>query len=114
MKKHTIISVVSFILLVPFRLPISVLLIKFFTYIANMSGEALPHTVLASNVCVTKCFYTTIVSFALIMSLRSIIRHYTKGKIDVDFPTIPIAGVLMCYVIFDVISTDEIYWAINR
>ena len=94
MKKHAIISVALFILLVPFRLPISVLLIKLFTYIASTTGEILPDDIMAANVCVTKGFYTAIVSFALILSIKSLLHHYIKDKYHADNAVAPFIFVL--------------------
>ena len=53
-------SVISFLLLFPFRLPISVLLIILFNSIAQLAGKVVPLDVLAANVVITKLVYNLI------------------------------------------------------
>jgi len=58
MKNKLIQTVIAFILLFPFRLPISVLLIKMFNYFASIgTGDLIPSHVLMGNVVVTKIIY---------------------------------------------------------
>ncbi len=53
-------TIIAFALFIPFRLPISVLLIKLFNYTASVGSESLPIEVLTTNVMITKFIYNII------------------------------------------------------
>jgi hypothetical protein len=53
-------TIAAFMLFIPFRLPISVLLIKLFNYTASVGSKSLPIEVLTTNVMITKLIYNLI------------------------------------------------------
>jgi len=60
-NKRIIIAIVAFLLLIPFRLPISVLLIKSFDYIAQLEGTRLSLDILSANIVLTKLIYNIVI-----------------------------------------------------
>ena len=55
-------TVIWFLLLVPFRLPIGTLLIKLLDYIAQIGNVVLPASILCGNVIVSKIIYNLVFS----------------------------------------------------
>ena len=85
MKNKIYILIGTFLLLVPFRLPISVLLINTFNYLAMLGGGEIPVEVLRGNVVVSKLVYAVTFSIIFIVKLRSVIRdmpHFVESKRD--------------------------------
>jgi len=77
MNKKIIILLVSFVLMVPFRLPISVLFIDLITNIANMTGN-LTDAILVSNVIVTKIIYDLALAFLAVYNLEMLLRGRSR------------------------------------
>lgn len=76
---------------VPFRLPVSVLLVKAFDGIAQIAGE-LPVSVLVSNVIVSKAIYDIIIGSLLCYGVEQMSRDI-KGRKAISFS-----------------SDDSVYW----
>ena len=119
-KKITII-LISFLLLIPFRLPVSVILIRTFNYIAQIEGTLLPIDILRANVMVSKITYNIIFSSIAVYNVEMFIRNL-KGRKEIDeygdnvmaySITYWIGALLFIYLIFDSVWTYDLFTALN-
>lgn len=120
--KTWVFGVVNFMLLFPFRLPISVALIHFFTWSASLAGDKIPDNIMAANVAISKLVYDIIFGAWFIYSVEKLFRQIfgrmasegmhisSDPKVRVYVYTV-IIGILMCaYVIYDCAATTELFW----
>ena len=122
MNKKVITIAVIFLLLIPFRLPISVMFIELISNIANLKGQ-LSDDILSANVVVTKVIYNLVLSLWSIWSVELLIREIKKRKPKGwDFPedsrpvylaTLLISILYCAYMIFDGITTYYLYYQLN-
>ena len=111
--------IVSFLLLIPFRLPIGVLFINATTHIAQLMGN-LEHNVLAANVVVTKIIYDLVLSALSVYNLEKLIQQ-VKGRpalsptsnIPIYWLSILIGILLFAYICFDGVTTYNIYYQLQ-
>jgi hypothetical protein len=109
MKKQIIISVIIFLALIPFRLPISVILIKGFTWINTMSTSGLTLGILSSNVAMTKGVYDAILSAFFLVNVRNLFLPYVNNREDVNFSVFGFGGVIMAfYAAYDISLTYDL------
>ena len=121
-KIPTLVSIIIFLLLFPFRLPISVLFINVITNIAELSG-AIGENILAYNVAITKFVYDSVLCFllgytfiskAIAMETRKAER---KGKkiddIDLFGYYILTICVRLAYIIYDSVVTYQLYFELK-
>lgn len=116
MNKKIIITIVVFLLLVPFRLPIGVLFITLVTHIANMTGN-LSHGILVSNVIVTKIIYDIVLCWVSVFNAEIIIRGIFNEENQeniVHLYTILIAIAYIVYIIFDAVTTYDLYYVLIK
>ena len=123
MKNKLITTLVTFLLLVPFRLPISILFIRFFKWIlGETTNTPLPHDVVASNVIVTKLVYNLALSILFLYEIEMISRQrmgrksndgVTFGKNEqlVYWWCIPIGALLLTFIIMDCININSIFFS---
>lgn len=76
-----LIGVVSILFLLPFRLPVNVVIIKLLTTIASVGTNMIPIQMLAINVMITKGVYNLILS---ILTLSSIVEYLKMKFPDTD------------------------------
>ena len=116
-------SVITFMLLFPFRLPISVLLILAFNNIANLAGKVVPEDVMAANVVISKLVYNIILGIWFIWSCEKTIRvilgrkaksQYESNKepLNIYWQTIVIALAVLSYIIYDGAATYQIFYSV--
>ena len=122
MKNKITTSILCFLLLIPFRLPISILLIKFFNWIIGITTtEIIPQGILATNVIITKLIYNIAISCIFVYSLETFSRQKfgRKAKIKnfnsydempVYWYIIPIIIILVGFIIVDGISVYDIFF----
>jgi len=60
----------SFLLLIPFRLPITILFIRLLNNIATLEGTVISNDILAANVLVTKLIYNIVFSVLFIINIE--------------------------------------------
>lgn len=114
-KRRVIILITSFLLMIPFRLPISVLFIWLITDIANIAGN-LPDGILAANVVVTKIIYDLALA---VFSIRAIfnlgVKYFKKDDGDA-FPLLVILPGFMYvgYIIFDAWTTYDLFFVLKN
>lgn len=72
-------TVISFLLLVPFRLTISVVLIKLFTWTSTVNGEDVPLHVVNASVLTSKICYDLAVSIWLLTSMQKVYKGLNKS-----------------------------------
>lgn len=121
MNKKIIILIVIFLLLVPFRLPINVLLIKGFDYIAQLGAE-LSLEILVANVIVSKIIYNIVLSVIAIINVERLSRKiYGRAAIGPDgtseplyWWTAPIIIILLVYGIFDGIYAYKLFYILHQ
>lgn len=80
MKSKLFRVVAAFMLLFPFRLPFSVLLVITFNRIAKIAGSVVPDDVLAANVVITKLIYDIILGALFVYSIEMMSRDKLKRK----------------------------------
>lgn len=73
--KKLIRAIVAFMLFIPFRLPISVLLIQVFNSTAKIGSESLPIEVLTTNVMITKFIYNLIIASIMCYNIEHLSRQ---------------------------------------
>lgn len=80
--KKLLILVIIFLALIPFRLPISVALIKLFTWINVSTSGTIPINILVTNVIVTKGVYNVVMAVMFCINVEKISRLVKgiKGK----------------------------------
>lgn len=108
--------VAIFLLLIPFRLPISILIIKSLTFIVvELGGDVVSTNMLAANFIITKFIYNLLLSISFVYKREYIgyrsnsTSPYRTDYKDVDqfWWTILSSILLGCYIIYDcVISYD--------
>lgn len=109
--------VVSFLLLFPFRLPISILLIQIFNDIALLGSHDIPKDVLCGNVIITKFIYNAFFSGWLLVMIEKISRE-KKGRRAINLErnetvywwTILTALILLSFAIYDSYCTYLIFY----
>ena len=80
MKNKLLKTVGIFLLLVPFRLTISILLIKLFTFTATVNGEDVPLKIVSASVLISKSCYDLALGIWLAIMLGNI--YYSLAKTD--------------------------------
>ena len=117
MKNKIYVLLGTFLLLVPFRLPISVLLINLFNYIAVTGTDGLPFEVLRGNVLVTKGVYALVMAILFQVNVDKVLKLTTDYGQDKSIPPWPhMLGfcLWMAYIIYDLNSTSLIFDMINK
>jgi len=120
--KKAITPIIAFILLVPFRLPISVIMIKVFNYLAQLEGTPLNHEILLPNIMLTKILYNITMSSLIIYGVEKAFRKQSKGVYkyksayrneiktqDLHPWSIVVCVSLILYACFDAYSTYQLY-----
>lgn len=123
MKNKITISLFLFLLLIPFRLPISILFIHFFQWIIGItSNEVIPQGVVATNVIITKLVYNIALSSFFLYNIEMFSREKfgrkakTKDYRDQDVDAtvywwiVPIGILLLAFIIIDGISVYDIFF----
>lgn len=122
MKNKLITSLTVFLLLIPFRLPISILFVKFFKWIIGVSTtEVIPEGVLATNVIVTKIVYNIALSAVFLYNIEMFSREKLGRKaMDSNYPIKPerdfywwvaVIGLLLCvFIVIDAFSVNDIFF----
>lgn len=118
MKNKLITLLIVFLLLVPLRLPISILFIEFFQWIIAMTtNKAIPNGILATNVILSKMVYNIALSSLFIYNIErlSIEKMHRKANGDpkVYWWTVLIGILLLIFIIVDAIGTNQIFF-INK
>ena len=109
-NKKLMLLIISFLLLIPFRLPISVLLIKLFNIIAQLEGTTLPKHILLANVTMTKVVYNLVLSVSMVYNIEHLARELMKRKSSegMYWYSAIILAALVGYACFDGYWTVEI------
>ncbi len=124
MKNKLTITLLAFLLLIPLRLPISILFIHFFEWVIGLtiSGEIIPKDILATNIIVSKLVYNIAISAMFIVNLELFSREkfgrkaQTKDYRDtikeepVYWWIVPIGILLVAFIIIDGISVYNIFF----
>ncbi len=110
-KTKLFIAIFSFLLLIPFRLPISVLLIDMFNSIAQIGGKEIPLDILRANVTITKIVYNLILSSIMVYNIEHLSRGIMCRKSDETFYwwTGILGILLLIYQGFDGYWTTELF-----
>lgn len=123
MKNKLLTTLIIFLFLIPFRLPISILFIRFFKWLLNeTTRNDLPHDVLATNIIVTKLVYNLALSSAFLYNIEMFSRQkYGRKARTKDYKdyedqlfywwVIPIGIMLLAFVIMDAINVNQIFFA---
>jgi len=115
--KRIFLTIISFLLLIPFRLPISVLLIKLLNNIAQIEGTILSSDILAANVIVTKLVYDITLSALLVYNIEKqtidIKGRKAKTELNIYVTTGLLIAFLFCYIIFDCVWTYDLFHVIH-
>ena len=114
MKNKIYILIGTFLLLVPFRLPISVLLINLFNYIATTGTDGLPLEVLRGNVLVTKGVYALAMAVMFQVNIDKVLRETTDYDAEPAWPHMIGCVVWFAYIIYDLHSTSSIFDMLNK
>ena len=121
MKKRLIKTVIAFLLLVPFRLTISVVLISLFTWTATIHGKSVPNEVISASVLTSKICYDLFVgvwlcvtTFNIYLSLATTAEKDRYGDLIVKEWYLPAtiftcAGVI-AFIASDIYLTNELFW----
>ncbi len=115
-NKQLALIIISFLLIIPFRLPISVIFIKIIDSIANMGGD-LNYNVLRPNVILTKLIYNISLSFLTVYNLEKVSIKINKRSSlsgDVYWWTVVTGIALILYSIYDAHMTFHLYNYINE
>lgn len=123
--KRILPSVIAFMLLFPFRLPISVLLIMMFNSIANLAGKIPSDDIMCSNVIITKLVYNLIFGSWFIYCIERMSRKLMKRKahdhdknesIRVYYSMYWWTGLILClvtcYVIYDCFASYQLFYGV--
>lgn len=121
-KNKLFVALGIFLVLIPLRLPISILLVNLFNYIVAETTETVPISIIATNVIITKIIYNIALSSWFIYTIEILSRNYygrkanVKGKdslVDIGCywwtPLIAIA--LLLFIIVDAISVYSVFYA---
>ncbi len=129
MKNKLIKTVVAFLMLVPFRLTISVILIKLFTWTATVNGEEIPLKVVSASVITSKICYDLALGIYLCLILGKLYKNLDKlalkeirenGKLaSSDIYWHQPVTIISCLAIAVFIGTDiylthELFWFFNK
>ena len=78
--------ILSFLLLIPFRLPITILFIRLLNNIATLEGTAISSDILSANILVTKLIYNLVFSILFIINIekqsRIIMGRHARSGYD--------------------------------
>ena len=124
-KSKLIFLVISFLLLIPFRLPIAVLFINLITWIAELAAE-LNDSILVANIIVTKLIYDLAIASLSIYNVEGLIRGIRgrpsenidyRGNVEIQmfyWQSIAVIISLICYIIFDCVTTYELFFELIK
>lgn len=124
MKNKLTITLVAFLLLIPLRLPVSILFIHFFEWILGITTkEIIPKDVLATNIIVSKFVYNIAISALFLVNLEMFSREKMgrKAKMFDSYKkqfvyqacywwVVPIGMLLFAFIIIDAISVYNIFF----
>ena len=125
MKNKLTITIIAFLLLVPLRLPISILFINLFEYIISATTSSkIPIGILATNVILSKVVYNIIISILFVINIEYISRekYGRKARTKVTYPTdsykeeaiswwiVPISMLLLVFIIVDAVSIHTLFY----
>lgn len=118
MKNKLTIAITVFLILIPLRLPISILFIHFFEWILAITPhqEVIPLNVLATNVIVSKMIYNIALSALFIYNIEKFSIEKLKRKAkdsygeSVYWWTIAIGILLVAFIVIDGISVYKIFF----
>ena len=123
MKNKITKSLLAFLLLIPFRLPVSILFIHFFQWIIGVTtNDQIPNDILATNVIVTKLVYNIALSAWFVYNIEVFSREkFNRKAIQKDYSdksveqiaywwTIVIGLILVGFIIIDAISVHNIFY----
>lgn len=114
-NKRIIYIIVSFLLLIPFRLPITILFIKVLNNIATFEGTVISEEILSANVLVTKIIYNIVFSILFIYNIEIESRNIKEriprdsgGDSTIFWWTGWLIALWTIYLIFDAVYTYEL------
>ncbi len=125
MKNKITKLIVIFLLLIPFRLPISVLFVRALNAIVHLTDANVPKETLATNVIITKLMYNLVLSIFFLYTVEKISREALgrKAQIDggysvnykkVDYSfywwIVPIGIILLAFIIVDSIAVYSVFY----
>ncbi len=122
MKHKITITLLLFLLLIPLRLPISILFIHFFQWLITLTAQAtIPQDVLATNVIITKIVYNIALSAIFLYNIEMFSREKFGRKAQTkeykgmqDQPiywwVVPIGILLITFIVVDGISVHDIFF----
>ncbi len=120
MKKNKLLTaILLFLLIVPFRLPISVLFIYAFEHILNLaSSTAIPEGIRALNVVTSKIIYNIAISSAFIYNIEMYSREKKGRKAIGSFKdeeicywwVVVLAILMFSFIIIDGFSVYQIFY----
>lgn len=122
-RNKILVLVIIFLLIIPFRLPISVLMIKAFNIIAQLEGTKLTSDILVANVILTKCLYNAFLSTLFVLKVESLMREVNGGKYydryDKEYNSMyGVTAIAMifyiCYLFFDAQATYQLFQIIHQ
>lgn len=125
MKNKLLITLIVFLLLVPFRLPVSILFIRFFRWLlGETTSTPLPPDTIATNIIVTKLVYNLALSVAFLYNIEMISRQRMGRNPKDGAPEsrysdntfcywwcIPIGAMLLAFIIMDAININQIFFS---
>ena len=131
MKAKLIKVAIAFLLLVPFRLTISVLLVKLFTTTATIGSKAIPANIVSASVLTSKICYDLAVGLVLVITLCKIfltlsIKKYSNGEIKKNYRgeheryEWHVAAIIftvlgtVTFIGSDIYLTNELFWFFNK
>jgi hypothetical protein len=112
MNRKIIRLAIVFLLLIPFRLPIGVAFVNLTISIAELAGE-LNDKVLVANVVLTKIIYDLALSAISGWNVYLIEKRFVKDKSFLGLPTAISCILLVCYAIFDGVTTYDLYFLLK-
>lgn len=118
MKNKLILLLLLFLLLIPLILPISILFIKFFEWLINITtSDHIPDYTLAANIIVSKIIYNISICVYFIYNIETLSREKLKRKpkqyneeTTCYWWTLSISIILLIFIIIDAISVNEIFF----
>jgi len=115
MKNKLTVTLLVFLLLVPLRLPVSILFIRFFKWVlGETTSMPLPVDVVATNVIATKTVYNIALSIYFIYNIEMISREQLNRKAagveDYYWWTVAIGIMLLVFVIMDAVNINSIFF----
>lgn len=123
MKNKIFVLIAGFLLLIPFSLPVSILIVDALNALASLGGKEVPQYILIANVVVTKAIYNIFLSSIFVYNFEMFSRQFLgrkprikKSAYSNEYDDEPffwwtsICGVLLfIFVIVDVISIVKIF-----